>query len=62
MEENPGVIPFSFIHHPNRFLDEFRAIGEIYKSRQADMETLNEQRNEYGLRPVPVFSSIYINF
>jgi hypothetical protein len=48
MEENPGFIQRSFIHQPNRFLDEFRAIGETYKSRQADIEKLNEQRNEYG--------------
>jgi hypothetical protein len=48
MEENPGFIQRSFIHQSGRFLGEFRAIGEIYKSRQADIETLNEQRNEYG--------------
>ena len=59
MEENPGFIPLSFIHHPNRFLDEFRAIGEIYKSRQADMETLNEQRNEYGEAGPRIFLYLY---
>jgi hypothetical protein len=47
------------MQQPNRFLDEFRAIGETYKSRQADIETLNEQRNEYGEASPRIFLYLY---